>query len=433
MADNIIYAGVNLLQASLFAGALYRCFGNVKNKKLNILCVLSLIIFMGIGLCAVNFLSGSYTFIGTLLSIFVMEIYVCTVGKNNIIKKLLTPLSLFMINFCLTAAVLFIMGITLVNSSAYAKIISISLVSMADVPLFLLVTKLCNKEFANFSKFYNVVYTAVSVCVALTTLCMTAVIKVADFNLMITLLSLFISTLVAFVNISVSCLLTQTVKNRKTVTLSQCNDLCSDDKINTKKQIDKVAKIRHEINNNLLCIQELLSNQKVNEAKDLCENLLSDIKSTYTPLATKNSLLNAIVNVELQKAAASDVQIALDINDDLTAFGYNSDIVSVIGNLCDNAIEYLADLSKDFRKMRLSVSKSGDYCNITCKNVISTSVLINNPNLQTTKSDALLHGKGRTILNDISNKYDGQFKTFEKNGVFTSSIILKIPTISISA
>lgn len=433
MADNIIYAGVNLLQASLFAGTLYRCFGNVKNKKLNILCVLSLIIFMGIGLCAVNFLSVSYTFIGTLLSIFVMEIYVCTVGKNNIIKKLLTPLLLFMINFCLTAAVLFIMGITLVNSSAYAKIISISLVSMADVPLFLLVTKLCNKEFANFSKIYNAVYTAVSVCVAVTALCMAAVIKVADFNLMITLLSLFISTLVVFVNISVSCMLTQTIKNRKAVTLGQCNDLCSDDRINTKKQIEKVAKIRHEINNNLLCIQELLSNQKVNEAKDLCENLLSDIKSTYTPLATKNSLLNAIVNVELQKAAASDVQIALDINDDLTGFGYNSDIVSVIGNLCDNAIEYLADLSKDFRKMRLSVSRSGDYCNITCKNVISTSVLINNPNLQTTKSDALLHGKGRAILNDISNKYDGQFKTFDKNGIFTSSVILKIPTISISA
>ena len=125
----------------------------------------------------------------------------------------------------------------------------------------------------------------------------------------------------------------------------------------------------------------------------------------------------------MKKAAINGIDFSYDIQNSLL-FVKDSDIISIIGNLCDNAIEYLSGLSENNRVMSLLISVYRNYYCITCKNRIQSSVLHNNPDLKTTKDDDLVHGKGITILRSIAEKYNGEVLfNEEENHLIASTII----------
>ena len=102
-----------------------------------------------------------------------------------------------------------------------------------------------------------------------------------------------------------------------------------------------------------------------------------------------------------------------------------SDIVSIIGNLCDNAIEYLAGIDQNKRRLELTVSGYKGYYYITCKNTILFSILKNNPEMNTTKDDVALHGKGIKILRDIAERYNGELLITEHKEELSLSVIMR--------
>ena len=104
----------------------------------------------------------------------------------------------------------------------------------------------------------------------------------------------------------------------------------------------------------------------------------------------------------------------------------DSDVISLVGNLCDNAIEYLICIPKEKRYMELNIHSHNNFYCITCINTIKQSVLRENPNLDTAKADCKFHGKGLDILKNISNKYNGELVINEEDKKISISIILNI-------
>ena len=66
-----------------------------------------------------------------------------------------------------------------------------------------------------------------------------------------------------------------------------------------------------------------------------------------------------------------------------------------------------------------------DYYCITCKNTITFSILGNNPEMNTTKNDVDLHGKGIRILRDIAQKYNGEILIKEYENELSVSMIIR--------
>jgi sensor histidine kinase regulating citrate/malate metabolism len=75
--------------------------------------------------------------------------------------------------------------------------------------------------------------------------------------------------------------------------------------------------------------------------------------------------------------------------------------------------------------MELSVTRHNDYYIISCKNKIDSSILADNPDLITSKTDKAKHGKGLLIIKDVVNKYNGNFSFQENNGWFIVNIFLE--------
>lgn len=194
--------------------------------------------------------------------------------------------------------------------------------------------------------------------------------------------------------------------------------------LSSNEQIEKISLIKHDAKNKLMSVGMLISQGEYGKAQALCDSMSEQLTAAYTPVHTDNPTLNAIMNVELEKALAEEIDLTYEIGDSMK-FVKDSDIVSVIGNLCDNAIEYLCKIEREQRKMRLSVTAYQAYCCVICRNRITGSVLESNPLMNTTKDDKALHGRGIGILRGIAEKYGGELLINEENGILTVSVIIR--------
>ena len=167
----------------------------------------------------------------------------------------------------------------------------------------------------------------------------------------------------------------------------------------------------------------LISQGEYDRAKALCNSAGESLSAAYTPVHTDNPTLNAIMNVELEKAQSNQINCTYEIADTLKNMR-DGDIISLIANLCDNAIEYLVQIPQEQRQMSLSISSYKSYCKVVCKNAVASSVLADNPNLTTTKEDKTLHGKGMDILRTIAKKYDGELLINEDGNQLTVSVMM---------
>ena len=205
---------------------------------------------------------------------------------------------------------------------------------------------------------------------------------------------------------------------------SQKEKLYEESILASNEQIEKISGIKHDMKNKLMSLEKLIDDGDYEQAMHLCEHTTEKLSSTYTPVNTSNPVLNAIVNVELEKAFSNSIDFSLVIGDYLTDVS-SADTVSIVGNLCDNAIEYLVTQPEEMRVMNLNISSQLNFHIITCKNKIAESILENNPQLVTTKDDTANHGKGMDILRRIAKEYDGEVNFDEEDGYLSISVSLK--------
>lgn len=104
--------------------------------------------------------------------------------------------------------------------------------------------------------------------------------------------------------------------------------------LKTSEQLNKTSKIKHDMKNQLDAIHRLIENGQYENALQLCDSVNADVENIHTPISTDNPTLNAIMNVEINKAIEANVTFTYNMSDSLS-FVFSSDIVSIIGNLCD--------------------------------------------------------------------------------------------------
>ncbi len=91
--------------------------------------------------------------------------------------------------------------------------------------------------------------------------------------------------------------------------------------------------------------------------------------------------------------------------------------------MLDNSI-IGCDITNPYIELKILQRKSMTY--IAVKNTIAVSVLTDNPNLVTDKTNKSEHGYGIRSIKDIAKKYDGSVEFLEENGFFVAEVWLKM-------
>ena len=431
----IVEIAFNLVQQLMFIGFLYLFFDKGENKVKNILAFWISVLLLFTMANYFTFNEMTLNHLDSIITIVVMLVYSICFLKGELYLRIIIPIIVFGLNILIAYLNLFVMStfgnvsfeeaIMFSTSFRYMYLVIANLLYMVALLILLRIGK---RKIQVVSKTEIIAFIIVAAALYAGSLSTMIFYKQLINNenltpyIIIVLISLFVSAGVFWF------LLLKISKDNQVKTdllLSrQREEMYRESVISSGEQIRLVSDIKHDMKNNLSSIYSLIDNGQYDDAKRLCLDCSESIAKIYTPINTDNPTLNAILNVEIEKARQNDISFSYTVTDSLE-FVSSTDVVSIIGNLCDNAIEYLSAIDKSQRKMSLEITVRNDYRIIMCRNIILSSVLSVNPDMKTTKNDETLHGKGLNILRSIAEKYNGSLGYKEYDNSLEVTMIIK--------
>lgn len=425
----------NLVQQVMLFGFLYLFFDRPYSKIKNIIFLSLFVLGMFSMENYFSFHEMTFVHLDSIIIVISMTMYSIVCLRGPVYLRIIMPLVVYGLNMVVSFSVLFSMTYlgdkTLEESVMFSTSFRYLYILMVDlIYLFLLwiILRVSRKKLL-LNNIYDVLAYIIVPLLCMVGMYVAVIIyEQVNFNQSVLLLIMIVLFVLIAVSILIWLLLIKTSKDNRIKTdlllSQQREELYKNSVIATNAQIEKISQIKHDVHNHFMSASLLISEGENEKAQEICDNMSQKLTAAYTPMHTKNPVLNAIINVEMEKAATHHIDFNYEIQNDLL-FVKDSDIISIIGNLCDNAIEYLSSLPENNREMSLLISVYRNYHCITCKNSIQSSVLHSNPNLITTKDDDLVHGKGISILKRIAEKYNGEVIFNEEEKCLIASVIIR--------
>ena len=435
MPDYSFELVVNFLQSIYFVGFFFVFLGGKYSKKCNFIFLAVFIILHFFVLTYFTFINPFILMLDMMICILLYEVYcfLCLKGERTIkiILPFVTSLTYTIISYGFLYLTSLITGLSLEQlglQSSLFRYFCVGLVNLTMITVLLIIWRTKAKVYS-LKKVSNIIAFIVIPVLTMAIIYITVYILILT-NYQSNLIMLLSIICISMVVIAVMVWFMIARINRdnristKLLLSEQRADLYEKNIITSNKQIENTAKIRHDMKNNIACIDNLIVESKYDEAHKICQELTDKYSSIGSVVNTENYLLNAVLNVEIEKARSNEISVKLSIANDMKMFSNGSDMISVIGNIFDNAISYLSENKIENKEIIFSTEHKGDYSVIKCKNKIIDSVFSKNPLLHTDKADKKNHGKGISIVKSIAKKYGGDVVISEKNNEFIVSVIL---------
>lgn len=435
MFNYVFEITVNLLQSIYFVGFFLLFLGGKFSTRKNIIL---LSIFIALNFAVLTYFTynqPNIVMLDMFIGIILYEIYCITCLKGELAIKLILPFIVSLINTIISYGFVYsssiISGVTfeeLITKSSLFRYLFVCLANLATMVVLFIMWRTKAKTYS-LKKVSNVIAFVVIPLLAMMILYITMYIMILtnfQSNIIILLSIICISMIViaGIVWFMIARINKDNEIKTKLLLSEQKANLYEQNIISSNNQIETIKLLKHDMKNNILCIDALIEEENYDEAHNICHSLTNKYTSIGTIVNTENYLLNAVLNVEIEKAKSYEIPIKLSITNDLKMFKNSSDIISLIGNILDNAISYLSKNKVKNNEINFSTGYEGSYSIIKCRNNIFDSVLFNNPSLKTDKEDKDNHGKGITIINSIAHKYNGDVIIKERNKEFIITVIL---------
>ena len=185
---------------------------------------------------------------------------------------------------------------------------------------------------------------------------------------------------------------------------------------------EQARKLQHDMRLHLGIINEYLEKNEVERSKEYINELLPKIQGQRAFTFAENPILEYLINSRLSSLTDTEIVISGSIGDlsDIK----DSDLLCLVGNILDNAVEAIARVKRDKKRIELLFLRQNSNRIIICKNTIEKSVLDENSELKTTKAPSSEHGYGTKIIAKIVSDYGGMVDYFEEFNMFGVQVIL---------
>lgn len=425
----------NLLQSIYFVGFFLLFLGGKFSTKKNIIL---LSIFIALNFAFLTYFTYNHPNIVMLdmfIGIILYEIYCITCLKGELAIKLILPFIVSLINTIISYGFVYsssiISGVSfeeLITKSSLFRYLFVILANLSTMVVLFIMWRTKAKAYS-LKKVSNVIAFVAIPLLAMMILYITMYVMILtnfQSNIIILLSIICVSMIViaGIVWFMIARINKDNEIKTKLLLSEQKANLYKQNIISSNSQIETIKLLKHDMKNNISCIDALIEEENYDEAHNICHSLTNKYTSIGTIVNTENYLLNAVLNVEIEKAKSYEIPVKISITNDLKMFKNSSDIISLIGNILDNAISYLSKNKVKNNEINFSTGYEGSYSVIKCRNNILDSVLFNNPSLKTDKEDKDNHGKGITIINSIAHKYNGDVIIKERNKEFIITVIL---------
>lgn len=186
---------------------------------------------------------------------------------------------------------------------------------------------------------------------------------------------------------------------------------------------EELRRFRHDIKNHFLAIENLIRTGQNDCALDYLSKITHSLKATSNYSDTGNVPVDCILNYKLSQASEKGIAITTDIAVPPKLEYDLDDIITIIGNLIDNAVEACEKLYDDkYIKFAMKYCKGTLFISIV--NSFNGEVNKNYSGYQSTKNDSFAHGIGLRSIQITIEKYNGELLLKHDNNEFSAEVFL---------
>ena len=187
---------------------------------------------------------------------------------------------------------------------------------------------------------------------------------------------------------------------------------------------EKQRKKAHEYKNQVLCMEGLLKKKQYDELEKYIDNISGKLSGERSCIRTNNALVDAIINTKYKEMEEKGILCVLV----LTELGglpmEDDDVVVILSNLLNNAIEACEKCEKKTVKIKL-VKEDNDIV-ISVKNTYNGVIKKDCNDYVSTKDDTDGHGFGIKNIRESVSKYGGTCSITYDDIEFSFSILIPL-------
>lgn len=179
----------------------------------------------------------------------------------------------------------------------------------------------------------------------------------------------------------------------------------------------------HDYKNQIGCIQGLLKVGNYQEAGMYADKLVDVLPDVFEGVDVQNPILNVVLTQKYRMAKMKDISIIFHANNLSDLWLEEQDIVSLLSNLLDNAIEACEKVEGD-KVIQIKMVRERMEFVLSVRNPVSAPVLIENNQIRTGKKDTKRHGIGLKNVQMILEKYGGMGMIRYEEGYFYYTAVI---------
>jgi len=194
-----------------------------------------------------------------------------------------------------------------------------------------------------------------------------------------------------------------------------------------QESAEQVKSIRHDIKMHLAALKDIADNGNSEDVRSYLNSLVNDIEKSDIYSNTGNIAFDSIVNYKLRNAKSDNIKLDLrvavppEINIEMV------DIIIVLGNLLDNALDAVAKVNDKMIKLDIEFIKDALFVKVD--NSFNGEILYWEESDGEERKMASLkaggeHGYGLKNIMQSIEKYNGYMKTSYTDNIFSVGIFL---------
>lgn len=182
---------------------------------------------------------------------------------------------------------------------------------------------------------------------------------------------------------------------------------------------DIIRKIKHDMQNNLRVLSNLIDEKKVEKADEYLKGLICEQSKINSLVTTGNDAIDTVLNIKFSLACQYGIEVNKDINIPSGLPITYQDSIRIFGNLLDNAINALKEQTEIDKVIKLFMFYNANALIIQVSNQYLDKPVNYN-------RDNFLHGLGLDIVKSTAELYNGTFEMVDDGKNFTVNVILYI-------
>lgn len=191
------------------------------------------------------------------------------------------------------------------------------------------------------------------------------------------------------------------------------------------ENFDRQRRKTHEYKNQMLCIETLAENGEYDKLKSYVKSITGNLNRELDMIDTNNKIVNAVLNAKYHEAVDNNILMVFKIND-LSGINISDEnIVQVLSNLLDNAIEAARQCDINHRLIKLKFTCEDAHIILSVSNTYKYKPQITDDGYMITrKEEKQEHGFGLRNVMAVLDKYNARHVIRCERGEFFFAMML---------